>query len=147
MPSTPVEQFVETLPIAGMLASSLVIPGAGDPLRQLCSLKSDQLKAAIEAFSLSLHQMLKTQLDYLKTLLDAKESKAQEDADGSGSKCAVFVMNAGSVKAYHEGIYERIGEHIITNYHTRDALFGQKIFLFTYSSSSHERTAGTCLPC
>jgi hypothetical protein len=83
----------------------------------------------------------------IKTLLDAKESKAQEDADGSGSKCAVFVMNAGSVKAYHEGIYERIGEHIITNFHTRGALFGQKIFLITYSSSSHEQTAGTCLPC
>jgi hypothetical protein len=74
------------------------------------------LKAAIDAFSLSLHQVLNEQLAHLKTLLDAKEAKAQEDADGSGSKCAVFVMNAGSVKAYHEGMYTRIGEHTHSTY-------------------------------
>ena len=109
--STPVEQFVETLPISGMLASSLAIPGSAEPLKELCNLDSNRLKAAIDAFSLSLQQVLNEQLAHLKTLLDAKEAKAQEDADGSGSKCAVFVMNAGSVKAYHEGMYSRIGEH------------------------------------
>ncbi len=109
-----------------MLASSLAIPGAIDPLKELCNLKSDRLKTAIEAFSFSLHQVLKKQLDHLKTLMDAKEAKSQEDADGSGSKCAVFVMNAGSVKAYHEGIYERIGKnhtHSRTR-HSHDCLKG-----------------------
>jgi hypothetical protein len=94
-----------------MLASSLAIPGSAEPLKELCNLDSNRLKAAIDAFSLSLHQVLNEKLAHLKTLLDAKEAKAQEDADGSGSKCAVFVMNAGSVKAYHEGMYSRIGEH------------------------------------
>lgn len=108
-PSTSVEQFVGTLPISGMLASSLAVPGAVDSLKELCNLKSDQLKAAIEAFSVSVHEMLQNQLKYLKTLLDTKEAIAQEESDGSGSKCAVFVMNAGSVKTYHEGMYKRIG--------------------------------------
>mmetsp|Transcript_54968 Transcript_54968/g.115031 ORF Transcript_54968/g.115031 Transcript_54968/m.115031 type:complete len:480 (-) Transcript_54968:15-1454(-) len=107
--STPVEQFAETLPISGMLASSLAIPEAGDPLKELCNLGSDHLKTAIDAFSISLHLVLRNQLDHLKTLIDAKEANTYDDVDGSGSKCAVFVMNAGSVDAYHEGIYERIG--------------------------------------
>jgi hypothetical protein len=117
-PSSPVEQFLETLPISGMLASCLATPGAADPLKELCNLESYQLKVAIEAFSVSLRQVLDERLAFLKELLDAKEAKAQEDADGSGSKCAVFVMNAGSVKAYHEGMYERIGEHMLTSSHS-----------------------------
>ncbi len=112
-PTSPVEQFVATLPISGMLASSLAIPGAAEPLKELCTLDSDRLNAGIEAFSLSLHQVLKVRLAKLKILLDSKEAKDQEDSDGSGAKCAVFVMNAGSVKAYHEGMYERIGEHTL----------------------------------
>jgi Ca2+-binding EF-hand superfamily protein len=110
-PSTPLEQFVKTLPISGMLASCLAVPGAADPLKELCNLDSSRVKTAIEVFSVSLLQVLTNQLDNLKNLLEAKETKAQEDADGSGSKCAVFVMKAGSVKDYHEGFYARIGEY------------------------------------
>jgi hypothetical protein len=117
-PSSAVEQFVATLPISGMLASSLAIPGAAEPLKELCTLDSQRLRTAIEAFSLSLHQLLKGRLAKLKILLDAKEAKAQEDADGSGAKCAVVVMNAGSVKTYHEGMYERIGEPMLTSSHS-----------------------------
>jgi hypothetical protein len=111
-PSTPVEQFVETLPISGMLASSLAIPGAADPLKELCNLEPSRLKAVLEAFSSSLHRLLEKELGSLKDLLDSKEAKEQVDADGSGSKCAVFVMNAGSVKAYFEGIYEVPGAYL-----------------------------------
>jgi hypothetical protein len=104
--STPVEQFVGTLPISGMLASSLAIPGAAEPLNELCDIESYRLKAAIDAFSFSLHQMLNEQLAKLKTLRDSKED---EDADGSGSKCSVLAMTAGSIEDYHEGMYGRIG--------------------------------------
>jgi hypothetical protein len=110
-PSTPEEQFVQTLPISGMLASCLTTPKATDPLKELCNLSSEQLKAAIDAFSFSLYREVKKQLFYLKSLVDVKESKALEDADGSGTKSAVLVMNAGSVKEFYEGMYERIGGH------------------------------------
>ena len=113
-PYTPAEQFLQTLPISGMLASCLVSPKASDSLKELCNLSSEQLKAAVHAFSVSLEQELKNQLDLLKSLVDAKEAKAKEEADGSGSKSAVFVMNAGSVKEFYEGPYERIGEHCLT---------------------------------
>jgi hypothetical protein len=108
--STPVEQFVQTLPIHGMLASCLATPKATDPLKELCKLGPEQLNAAIDAFSVSVHLEIKKQLDFLSSIVDAQEAKAQEDADGSGSKSAVFVMNAGTVKDYYEGMYERIGE-------------------------------------
>ncbi len=107
---TPAEQFLQTLPISGMLASCLVNPKTSDSLKELCNLKSEQLKVAIASFSASLEQELKKQLDILKSLVDAKEAQAQEEADGSGSKSAVFVMNAGTVKDFHEGPYNRIGE-------------------------------------
>jgi hypothetical protein len=44
MPSTPVKQFVKTLPIAGMLASSLVIPGAGDPLKTILKTSTSSVR-------------------------------------------------------------------------------------------------------
>ena len=116
-PTTPVEQFVQTLPVSGMLASCLATPQAAEPLKELCNLSSEQLKAAIDAFSVCLHLELEKQLKFLKSLVEAKEAKAQEDADGSGSKSAVFVMNAGSVNDFHKGMYERIGKHIYTNSH------------------------------
>ena len=114
-PFTPVEQFLQTLPISGILASCLVTPeSAPDSLEELCNLGWEQLKAAIHAFSSSLEHELKRQLDNLKSLVDAKEAKAQEEADGSGSKSAVFVMNAGTVEEFYKGPYERIGEHCNT---------------------------------
>ena len=61
-PNTPVEQFLQTLPIPGMLASCLV-PPESDSLKELCNLSSEQLTAAINAFSVSLEQELKKQLD------------------------------------------------------------------------------------
>jgi hypothetical protein len=116
-PTTPVEQYVQTLPISGMLASCLATPRAAEPLKELSNLTSEQLKDAIDAFSVSLHQELKKQLEVLKSLVEAKGANAQEDSDGSGSKSAVFVMNAGSVKEFYEGMYERIGKHNLTNSH------------------------------
>jgi hypothetical protein len=118
-PSTPVEQFVQTLPISGMLASCLMTPKANDSLKELCNIGSEQLKAAIDAFSVSIHQEVKKKLDLLKSLVDAQEAKAQDEADGSGSKSAVFVMNAGTVKEFYEGLFERIGEHHHTLYFTK----------------------------
>ena len=109
-PYTPVEQFLQTLPISGMLASCLV---ASDSLKELCNLEPEQLKVAIHAFSASLEQELKKQLDHLKSLVAAKEAKGQEEADGSGSKSAVFVMNAGTVENFYKGMYGRIGKSMI----------------------------------
>jgi hypothetical protein len=108
--STQEERFTKTLPITGMLASSLAVPGAADPLKELSNLEQDQLESAIEAFILSLRKLLKERLENLKGLVEAKEAKALEEADGSGSKCAVFVIDQAPIKAYHDGIYERIGD-------------------------------------
>ena len=57
--STQEERFTKTLPITGMLASSLAVPGAADPLKELSNLEQDQLELAIEAFILSLRKLLK----------------------------------------------------------------------------------------
>ncbi len=74
---------------------------------------------AIDAFSMSLEQELKKQIDLVKSLVEAKEARAQEEADGSGSKSAVFVMKAGTVEDFHKGVYERIGENTITPYSSK----------------------------
>lgn len=107
-PYSKIEQFVDTLPVSGMLASCLTTPGAAEPVHELCHLDSEQLSACIEACSLSLNDLLKRELTSLKELLKVE---AQAGSDGSGSKYAVFSMNTGSVQEYYEGLYARIGEH------------------------------------
>ena len=96
-----------------MLASCLVTPNASS-LEDLRNLSPEQLKAAIHAFSVSLEQQLKQQMDLLTSLIDSTEAKAKEEAGGSGSKSAVFVMNAGNVKEFYDSPFERIGERCHT---------------------------------
>ena len=108
-PSSQVEQFLNTLPLSGMLASCLVNQESTEPLKDLCNIEHEKLTAAIQAFALSLDQTMREDLDKLKGLVAAMEIKRLEDIDGCGAKYHVFKMNAGSVKEYHEGIYSRIG--------------------------------------
>jgi hypothetical protein len=109
-PSSQVEQFLNTLPLSGMLASCLVNQDSKEPLKNLCTIEIERLTAAIKAYSLSLLPMLRDELAKLKGLVAAMESKqALEGVDGCGAKYNVFSMEAGSVKEYHDGMYSRTG--------------------------------------
>ena len=108
-PSSQVEQFVGRLPLAGMLASCLATPGAEEPLKELCGLAPGRLRAAVAVFSRVLLEEAQRRLDELKETVAAMAAEAHE-SDGSGSKFAVFGMNAGTVEDYYKGLYERIGE-------------------------------------
>ena len=99
-PSTQAEQFLNTLPLSGMLASSLLRPESFDPLKQLSNITKEELTTAIKAFSRSLNQVMLEELEKLKELVTAMEGKAREAADGSGTKFAVSIMNADSTKDY-----------------------------------------------
>jgi hypothetical protein len=109
-PSSQIEQFLNNLPLSGMLASCLVNQDSKKPLKDLCNIELERLTAAIDAYSLSLLPMLRDELAKLKELVAAMESKpALEGVDGCGTKYFVFSMEAGSVKEYHDGMYSRTG--------------------------------------
>ena len=114
-PSTQLEQWAETLPLAGMLSSCLATPGAGDQLRVLCDFASDgkKLKAKIDEFSLSLYSLLEAEVLKLKDMLAAMDAGINNGTCSTGSKFAAGMvgMNAGTVDEYHEGIYSRIGKN------------------------------------
>jgi len=107
-PSSQVQQFVNTLPLHGMLAS-LLSTESSEPLKDLCDIDPGRLAAAIKAFSLAVHQTTKEALIDLKGLVAAMETKAGEEGDGSGGKYQVISMSAGSVEDYHKGMYARTG--------------------------------------
>jgi hypothetical protein len=111
-PSSQVQQFVNTLPLHGMLASLLSTESA-EPLKDLCDIDPGRLAAAIKAFSLAVHQTTTEALINLKGLVAAMETKAGEEGDGSGGKYQVISMNAGSVVDYHKGMYARTGGNIL----------------------------------
>jgi hypothetical protein len=135
-PFSQVEQFLNTLPLSGMLASCLVKQDSTEPLKDLCNIEHEKLKAVTRAFALSLEQVLREELDKLKGLVDAMEVKRLEDINGCGAKYRVFSMNAGSVKEYHEGIYSRIG--VIA---TSSAKKKKKVFIFTLRKNVAVRCA------
>jgi hypothetical protein len=109
-PSSQIEQFLNNLPLSGMLASCLVNQDSEEPLKDLCNMELERLTDAIQAYSLSLLPMLSGELATLKGLVAAMESKpALEGVDGCGAKYLVFSMEAGSVKEYHDGMYSRTG--------------------------------------
>ena len=110
-PSSQVEQYLNTLPMSGMLASCLVNQDSEEPLKDLCNMELERLTAAIKAYSLSLLPMLRDELAKLKGVVAAMESnpQAMEGVDGCGAKYHVFSMEAGSVKEYHDGMYSRTG--------------------------------------
>ena len=114
-PPTQVEQFVDTLPLTGMLAACLSEPGSEDPLKALCNIAPDSsdLTSRIDAFTLSLRKLLQSELVKLREMVDAMEAEKDEWAGNAGSKFAAGMvgMNAGTTDEFHRGIQERLGEH------------------------------------
>ena len=111
-PFSQVQQFVNTLPLHGMLASLLSTESA-EPLKDLCNMDPERLATVLKAFSQAVHQTMKDALINLKGLVAAMETKAGEEGDGSGGKYQVISMNAGSVEDYHKGMYARTGGNIL----------------------------------
>ena len=114
-PPTQVEQFVDTLPLTGMLAACLSDPGADDPLKALCNIAPDSsnLISRIDAFALSLRKVLQSELVKLQHMVVAMEAEKDSWAGNAGSKFAAGMvgMNAGTADEFHRGIQERLGEH------------------------------------
>ena len=114
-PPTQVEQFVDTLPLTGMLAACLSDPGADDPLKALCNIAPDSsgLISRIDAFALSLRKVLQSELVKLQHMVVAMEAEKDSWAGNAGSKFAAGMvgMNAGTTDEFHRGIQERLGEH------------------------------------
>ena len=114
-PPTQVEQFVDTLPLTGMLAACLSDPGSDDPLKALCNIKHDSLDltSRIEAFKLSLHKVLQSELVKLLEMVDAMEEERDDRAGNAGSKFAAGMveMNAGTTEEFHRGVQGRVGGH------------------------------------
>ena len=111
-PPTKLEQWVDTLPLAGMLASCFILPEGGDQLHEVSLLSAENLNAIAEAYAHGLKKVLMDAQINLKETLDSMETKAKESAGGESSKYKTFKMSTGSVPHYIEGLTGRIGNFI-----------------------------------
>lgn len=103
---TDAELFVNMLPIPGMLATCLETFGPTESLKELCSISDKELTIAVKAFSLSLIQVLREEVDKLKALIAATGTQETDEADGSASKFEVPSTDAGP----EEERPERLGD-------------------------------------
>jgi hypothetical protein len=107
-PPTKLEQWVDTLPLAGLLASCFTLP-EGDQLHEVSLLSAENLNAIAEAYAYGLKRVLVDAQSRLKETLQCMETKAKENVGGESSKFKTFKMSTGSVPHYIEGLTGRIG--------------------------------------
>jgi hypothetical protein len=118
---TQLEQWASTLPLAGMLASSLPVrDGQGDkPLRDFNRLSEDEINTAADAFREGLKRLLMTAQHASRQMLDKADKMAievaKESADGVSavSKFKTYKMSTGNVSDYHAGLFSRIGTALL----------------------------------
>lgn len=109
-PPSKLDQWVDTLPLSGLLVSCLqVLVPDGDQLRELSKINAEQLDVAADAASQGLKQLLSDAQVHLKQMFDAMDAKALQQGSGSSSKFKTFKMSTGNVKQYFEGLVGRIG--------------------------------------
>jgi hypothetical protein len=111
-PPNPLEQWVDTLPLSGMLSRCLatLVGTECDLLRGISCIDTAGLDAIVNAYSGTLRQVLERSQAQLKENFELMDSKAAEGGDGVASKFTTFVMNTGGVKDYFAGLSGRIGE-------------------------------------
>ena len=107
-PQTKLHQWIETLPLAALLASCFILP-EGDQLHEITLLTSDNLDAIADAFTQGLKKILADSQIQLRKIIQNMEIKAKAKEGGESSKFKTFKMSAGVVSDYVQGLSGRIG--------------------------------------
>jgi hypothetical protein len=107
-----VQQWIETLPLAPLLAHCLSFKGgdSSDPLREVSGLSADELRASTQAYCESAQKVLADALRDLKKCYDAMDALAASSSANGNSKFQTPKMSAGSVEEFYKGLVGRVGE-------------------------------------
>ncbi len=104
-----VEQWVETLPLSKLLAQCLSFKEGDDPLREVSSLSSDEVRVSVTAYTESLQTILSDAVGELKKCYAEMDRLAKQSANDAGSKFQTFKMSSGGVEDFHNGLQGRVG--------------------------------------
>ena len=110
-PPSELDQWINTIPVAGLLASALqaVVPD-GDQLRQMSMLSEESRDAAVEAVGKGLKRLMSEAHAKLKQAIDNVDAKARAQKDGAANKFQTINMSGGTVQQYFEGLFGRVGK-------------------------------------
>jgi hypothetical protein len=110
--SSEIEQWAESLPLAGLLACCLPPIGGGDgnATRELCEVTPEELSAALDAFATGARRLVTERLKDLKAGFDELDRRARvQECALVGGKFSSPGLEWGTIEDFHKGIQGRIG--------------------------------------